>query len=229
MYRVILAATSVLFLAGCSMGTSAISSGFAGPGPTASIKPRLRPSTTLGGVPRSRTTRKSRNKSRKADKQLASLGRDAAPSGSYKTLRRGSLDKRNYRGVHLDIEKARKLINAYRQKKGLRALSVDVKLTKAAKGHSRDLARWDRISHYGSDGSNPWDRVKRSGYNARLAAENVGTGQNTIEEVFKGWQKSPGHNKNLLLADAKHMGLALVHDPKTEFKTFWTLVVGARM
>ena len=35
-------------------------------------------------------------------------------------------------------------------------------------------------------------------------------------------------NKNLLLKDAKHMGIALVHDGKTEFKTFWTLVLGAK-
>ena len=46
---------------------------------------------------------------------------------------------------------------------------------------------------------------------------------------MKGWKESPGHNKNLLLADADHMGIALVQDPKTEFKSFWTLVVGASM
>ena len=102
-------------------------------------------------------------------------------------------------------------------------------LTEAAKAHSRDLAKWDRISHYGSDGSNPWDRVKRAGYNAKLAAENVGTGQTTIEEVMKGWQASAGHNKNLLLGDAQEMGIALVQDPRTEFKTFWTLVVGSSL
>ena len=45
--------------------------------------------------------------------------------------------------------------------------------------------------------------------------------------MIKGWQASPGHNKNLLLADAEHMGIALVQDPKTEFKTFWTLVIGS--
>ena len=97
----------------------------------------------------------------------------------------------------------------------------------AAKNHSTDLAKWDRISHFGSDGSNPWDRVKRSGYNARVAAENVGTGQTSFEEVLKGWKESPGHNKNLLLADAEHVGIALVREGKTEFKTFWTLVIGA--
>ena len=108
-------------------------------------------------------------------------------------------------------------------------MKLNAALTEAAKAHSRDLAKWDRISHYGSDGSNPWDRVKRAGYNAKVAAENVGTGQVNMEEVIKGWQQSPGHNKNLLLADVEHMGIALVQDPRTEFKTFWTLVVGASL
>ena len=108
-------------------------------------------------------------------------------------------------------------------------MRLNSQLTDAAKGHSRDLAKWDRISHFGSDGSNPWDRVKRVGFNAKLAAENVGTGQASIDEVMKGWQESPGHNKNLLLPDAEQMGIALVQDPKTEFKTFWTLVIGSSM
>ncbi len=43
---------------------------------------------------------------------------------------------------------------------------------------------------------------------------------------MKGWKASPGHNKNLLLPDAQHAGIALVQDQRTEFKTFWTLVIG---
>ena len=46
---------------------------------------------------------------------------------------------------------------------------------------------------------------------------------------MKGWKASPGHNKYLLLADAQEMGIALVQDPRTEFKTFWTLVVGSSL
>ncbi len=118
------------------------------------------------------------------------------------------------------------MINTYRRSKGLRPLKLNSELTSAAKEHSKDLAKWDRISHFGSDGSNPWDRVKRTGYGARMAAENVGTGQASIDEVMKGWKASPGHNKNLLLPEAEHMGIALVQDPRTEFKTFWTLVLG---
>ena len=154
---------------------------------------------------------------------------DSAPKGSWKTAPKGALSDRDYTSTTLDTRQAVKLINDYRRTNGLKPLKLHPKLVRAAKSHSTDLAKWDRISHYGSDGANPWDRVKRAGYNASLAAENVGTGQASFKEVLRGWKESKGHNKNLLLPDAKHMGIALVQRPRTEFKTFWTLVLGSPM
>jgi uncharacterized protein YkwD len=49
----------------------------------------------------------------------------------------------------------------------------------------------------------------------------------TVDEVINGWKASPGHNKNLLLPEAEHMGIALIQDARTEFKTFWTLVIAS--
>ena len=166
-----------------------------------------------------------------AIKQLstAELAAGKLPEGTYDKAPAGAFDDRDYGKVKLDQREALRLINGYRKSKGLGALTINSLLTKTAKQHSRDLAKHDRISHYGSDGSNPWDRVERSGYKPQLAAENVGTGQLTIAEVMQGWKDSPGHNKNLLLPDAKHVGIALVYDPKTEFKTFWTLVLGSQL
>ena len=189
---------------------------------TASLPSQKRaPSGALGGEPGVRREPADSNA------KVASL--DQAPKGAFEKAQPGALSDRDYSTTSLDVERARQLVNAYRAEKGLKPLKLNAELTNAAKGHSRDLAKWDRISHFGSDGSNPWDRVKRAGYNARLAAENVGTGQITFEEVLKGWKESAGHNKNLLLADAEHMGIALVQEPKAEFKTFWTLVIGAPM
>ena len=138
-----------------------------------------------------------------------------------------ALADRDYGGAALDPDAALAVINTYRGEQGLKPLKLDARLTAAAKAHSRDLAKSDRISHYGSDGSSPWDRVARTGYAAALAAENIGTGQASMLEVIKGWKGSEAHNKNLLLPDAQDMGIALVQEPKSEFKTFWTLVVGA--
>ena len=126
-----------------------------------------------------------------------------------------------------DPAAAETLVNGYRAEKGLKPLRLNTKLSDAAMKHSLDLAKSDRISHYGSDGSDSWDRVTRTGYRARVTAENVGTGQASIGEVFRGWQNSRDHNTNLLLPDAEEMGIAMVHNPKTQFKTFWTLVVSA--
>lgn len=195
--------TATVAAAGCSLGSQPLSLG-------------LNDTSSSSASSSSRTGRQAKL-------------RDAAPPGSYTKAPPGALDDRNYTNTKLDVEEARRLINAYRSQHGLKPVKLDALLTKAAKAHSRDLAKWDRISHFGSDGSNPWDRVKSSGYRARLAAENVGTGQVTLKEVMAGWKKSPGHNKNLLLRDAEHMGIALVQSSKTEFRTFWTLVLGARI
>lgn len=127
---------------------------------------------------------------------------------------------------NLDQKKARDLINVYRETHGLKPVLIHPKLTIAAKAHSLDLSRRDAISHYGSDGSDPWQRVIKTGYKPILAAENVGTGQRNFEEVFKGWQESPEHKKNLLLKEATHMGIAVIFDPKTKYKTFWALLMG---
>jgi uncharacterized protein YkwD len=225
MYRVALCAGLAVALGACSLGSGTISSGYNEPDTTASLNaaPRME-SVALGGEPTA-----SREKAPAvAGQQYAKLD-DQAPQGSYEKAPTGALSDRDYTHTALDPEKARDLINQYRHDKGLKPLKLNAELTEAAKAHSRDLAKWDRISHYGSDGSNPWDRVKRTGFKARLAAENVGTGQIDFQEVMRGWKESPGHNKNLLLTDATHMGIALVQDPRTEFKSFWTLVIGSPM
>jgi uncharacterized protein YkwD len=126
-----------------------------------------------------------------------------------------------------DPVSAQKLVNTYRAQKGLKPLRLNTKLSDAARKHSEDLAKSDRISHYGSDGSDAWERVRKSGYGAKMTAENVGTGQQSLDEVFRGWQKSADHNANLLLKDADEMGIAVVYNPKSQFKTFWTMVVAS--
>lgn len=216
MVRVVLVAVCACMLAGCSLGPSSFSFGFNG---GASADPKPGTGGSFAGGPATNTVADEiRGKRRQSGKRVAALDPKRGTSKPARSDRRAA--------ARLVPSEALHLINAYRRKNGLRALKMNSHLEKAARAHSQDLSRWDRISHYGSDGSNPWERVKRTGFKARLAAENVGTGQTTLAEVFEGWKKSPGHNKNLLLPGATHMGIALVQDPKTEFKTFWTLVLG---
>lgn len=221
MFRVALAAAFAGCLAAaCSTGPTDISAGFNDTGSTQTSITNINPSAGLGySNKRTRTNGGTR---------VAALD-DKIPTGTFEKAPKGALADRNYGSTRLDPESALSVINDYRQQHGLKPLKLNAKLSTAAKAHSRDLSKWDRISHYGSDGSNPWDRVKRTGYKPRLAAENVGTGQVSFAEVMRGWKESEGHNKNLLLADANEAGLALVNDPRTEFKSFWTLVLATSM
>ncbi|MBU2531371.1 MAG: CAP domain-containing protein [Alphaproteobacteria bacterium] len=236
MYRVILVTMACIAVGGCSLGTQSLSLNLDDT-PATSIDPNFVTSNGLGdyadastpsATPISAPAPAAASRPRATSRTRTAMLDDRAPGNSVTKAPPGALADRNYQRTNLDVAQAREMINAYRRQNGLKPLSINPQLTAAAEAHSRDLAKWDRISHYGSDGSNPWDRVRRSGYSASLAAENVGTGQATLKEVFAGWKQSPGHNKNLLLKDAKHMGIALIYDAKTEFKTFWTLVLGSK-
>jgi uncharacterized protein YkwD len=125
-----------------------------------------------------------------------------------------------------DPAAARDAINAYRAKHGLPPLKLNAKLAAAAEAHAKDLSRHDTISHKGSDGSDPWLRITRAGYAPRLAAENVATGQANFTEAMRDWEHSPAHDRNLKLADATEMGIALAYDADTRYQTFWVLDLG---
>lgn len=128
----------------------------------------------------------------------------------------------------LNVQAARATINAHRGRHGLRPLALDSRLAAAARAHSADLARQGRrISHRGSDGSFPRDRVIRAGYSPSLASENVAAGYSSQDDVLRGWMRSRGHNANLLRRNATHMGMAMVYDPDSRQQTYWTLIVGA--
>lgn len=219
-----LLAVLALTLAACSLSKPPVVAGLtesaAPPSPAVSRSRAASTTGALGGDPAAPRP--------EAVTKVARLD-DKAPAGSFEKPSKGALSDRDYSHTALDADKARDIINQYRIDHKLKPLRLNAELTAAAKMHSRDLAKWDRISHYGSDGSTPWDRVKRAGYKPRVAAENVGTGQVNFDEVMRGWKDSPGHNKNLLMPEVEHMGIALVQDPKTEFKSYWTLVLGSQM
>ncbi len=122
---------------------------------------------------------------------------------------------------------ALRLVNEYRSSKGLHPLSLDDHATAAAEVLAKDMAKHDHMSHVGPNGSDVGKRLTSAGYPYRLAAENVGVGQKSLSEMIEGWKKSPPHSRNMLLAEAKHMGIAYEYKPDTKYKTFWTLVVAA--
>jgi uncharacterized protein YkwD len=127
----------------------------------------------------------------------------------------------------LDPNEALDLVNEYRSSKGLPALSLESRATAAAAILAKDMANHDQMSHLGPNGADLQKRLTMSGYRFKVAAENVSVGQRSFAQIVEGWKQSPPHSRNLLLADAKHMGVAYEYKPDTKFKTYWTLVVAA--
>ncbi|MEU9144541.1 CAP domain-containing protein [Streptomyces sp. NPDC048349] len=114
------------------------------------------------------------------------------------------------------------LVNKERAQAGCSALTVNAKLTAAALDHSKDMAAHSNMSHTGSDGSNPGERITRAGYAWSTYGENVAYGYSTPEQVMTGWMNSPGHRQNILNCAFKEIGVGLAQP-----NSYWTQTFGA--
>jgi uncharacterized protein YkwD len=120
------------------------------------------------------------------------------------------------------------LINRARAEHNLKPLSHSSVLDAVAKAHGADMSKNDFFGHVSSNGDHIGDRLKRAGYNACFAAENLGWGTLFAEpaKMMAGWLKSPGHRSNLLAPRATEYGLAKLSDPDGSHDPLWILVFG---
>ncbi|KAI9290992.1 SCP-like extracellular, partial [Neoconidiobolus thromboides FSU 785] len=98
----------------------------------------------------------------------------------------------------LDYNYMLQKVNQVRAQNGASPLKYNNLLNVAAQQHSDDQARAKKMSHTGSDGSSPDERVEKAGYKWASVAENVAWNQKTVDQVMDAWVKSPGHFKNLV-------------------------------
>lgn len=94
----------------------------------------------------------------------------------------------------------------------------------AARSHTADMARRDRLGHDGSDGRQVQQRAEARGYDWLLIAENVASGQPTVADVMGSWMDSPGHRRNILNPAARHIGAA--SHRSSGGRMYWTQVFG---
>ncbi|HHK75150.1 MAG TPA: CAP domain-containing protein [Rhizobiales bacterium] len=142
-------------------------------------------------------------------------------------LTTASAARRNDPPAEFDIREAEHALNAYRQKYNLPPLTPNPVLMKTARAHARDLAFHNKVSHTGSDGLNPAQRLTRAGYSWSSVGENVSAGRNSIAEVIQAWHNSPSHRPNLQHRLATEFGMAVVHNPKSTLSNYWVLLVAA--
>lgn len=116
------------------------------------------------------------------------------------------------------------LVNGERGGAGCGPVTANTRLTAAAQAHSRDQADRDTMSHTGGDGSTPWDRARRAGYD-RAIGENVAAGYRTPAEVMNGWMNSDGHRANILNCAAGTIGVGRA--AASDGTLYWTQLFGA--
>jgi uncharacterized protein YkwD len=128
-------------------------------------------------------------------------------------------------GAELDAAAAQSMISGYRQNNGLSPVTLDPTLTRLAQEQAKVMAARDKLDH--SAGRPFQERIRASGFDAKVAAENISAGYHTIAEAFSGWRDSPQHRANMLLHGATRMGIAAVYAPNSKYKVFWSLILAA--
>jgi uncharacterized protein YkwD len=117
------------------------------------------------------------------------------------------------------------MISQYRREHGLSTVRIDPQqLTAVAERQARAMAASGIMDH---NVAGPFaSRV--AGLHTGEAAENIAAGTKTWADTLRMWQNSPGHNANLLQSKADSVGVAVVRNDQTTYKTFWALVIADR-
>ena len=113
------------------------------------------------------------------------------------------------------------MISQYRREHGLSAVKTDPQLTAIAERQAQAMAATGIMDHSVAGSF----RSRIAGARTGAAAENIAVGSKTWAETFRMWQKSPGHNANLLQSEADSVGVAVVRNEQTRWKTYWAMVI----
>lgn len=116
--------------------------------------------------------------------------------------------------------------NSARASRGLAPVRGSAVLSAAAAQHACDMARRGRMTHQGSGGGGPSQRLKARGYRPAVTAENIAAGPYDLTEVLAAWSGSAGHRANILIPQLREVGIgqAVGADGHTRF---WSAVYAA--
>lgn len=120
-----------------------------------------------------------------------------------------------------------KLINNARTSAGLAALTINSQLAAAAQGHSIDMACFSLLSHTGSDGSSPYQRVSAMGYGGAFRQEIIYAG-GYPQDAFDWWMNDQIHHDAILDVNATEMGVGYSYVSDSAYGGYYTVDFGSR-
>ncbi len=106
-------------------------------------------------------------------------------------------------------------------------LTLSSKLTAAALAQARDMASHHTLDHRGADGSEPGERLSRTGYRWQAMGENIAAGQPNADAVVAAWLESPEHCMNIMAPQFTEMGVAFEPTPAEQPAIYWAQVFAA--
>lgn len=92
---------------------------------------------------------------------------------------------------------------------GVAALTWDPELAAIARAHSAEMAEEGYFAHISPRTGSVADRLRRAGYPASFAAENIAIAP-TLGEAQESLMRSPGHRAAVLTPEATHVGIGVV-------------------
>ncbi|HEX7846831.1 MAG TPA: CvpA family protein [Chitinophagaceae bacterium] len=101
------------------------------------------------------------------------------------------------------------MVNAERQKHGLKPVQADPELTTVARAHSQDMFTRGYFAHESPEGKDPFDRMRTANIKFYAAGENLALAQ-TLEIAHNGLMNSPGHRANILNPAFGRLGIGVL-------------------
>ncbi|MBU1038611.1 hypothetical protein KKC17_00010 [Patescibacteria group bacterium] len=101
------------------------------------------------------------------------------------------------------------LTNQTRINLGIGELQVNDLLNKAAQAKANDMLLNQYFAHVSPNNITPWDWIENSGYDYRLAGENLAVHFQEAEEVQAGWLASPTHRANIVNSRYSEIGIGI--------------------
>ena len=101
------------------------------------------------------------------------------------------------------------MINAERQKRGLKPLVADPEMQQVARAHSQDMFAKGYFAHDNLEGKDPFDRIRAAKIHFGAAGENLALAQ-TVEIAHVNLMNSPGHRANILNPSFGRVGIGIL-------------------
>lgn len=98
-------------------------------------------------------------------------------------------------------------------------------LAHAARLHARYIGQVGALTHHNAEGEGLGSRLRLSGYNFNLVAENLANGWGQAGEAIADWAASDGHCANLMHPRLREVGLACFTDNRQW--PWWVMTLGA--